>query len=157
MSIDIEQQYDKIYRYCYFKLRDRDVSEDITQETFLRFLEKYSGLRSESALKCLYTIARNLCIDEYRKPHMEPVEESMTDIAWEDRALTNLAVRNALSKLDADEQELLLLRYVNEVPVGAIGKILGVSRFSVHRKLSSASKRFEEELWKEEDHGSLER
>ena len=88
---------------------------------------------------------------------MEPVEESMTDIAWEDRALTNLAVRNALSKLDADEQELLLLRYVNEVPVGAIGKILGVSRFSVHRKLSSASKRCEYELWKEEDHGSLER
>ena len=36
--IDIEEQYDKIYRYCYFKLKNQHLSEDITQETFLRFL-----------------------------------------------------------------------------------------------------------------------
>ncbi len=41
MSVDIEEQYDKIYRYCYFRLRSRQTAEDITQETFLRYLEKY--------------------------------------------------------------------------------------------------------------------
>lgn len=32
---NIEKQYDKIYRYCYFKLHNRHTAEDITQETFL--------------------------------------------------------------------------------------------------------------------------
>lgn len=63
--MDMEEQYDKIYRYCYFRLRSRQTAEDITQETFLRYLEKYQGSTAGQALKCLYTIARNLCVDEY--------------------------------------------------------------------------------------------
>lgn len=39
MSMDLEEQYDKIYRYCYFKVHQRETAEDITQETFLRFLD----------------------------------------------------------------------------------------------------------------------
>ena len=35
--MDIEEQYDKIYRYCYFKMYDDQIAQDITQETFLRF------------------------------------------------------------------------------------------------------------------------
>lgn len=35
--MDIEEQYDKIYRYCYFELYDKLLAQDITQETFLRF------------------------------------------------------------------------------------------------------------------------
>ena len=38
-SMDLEEQYEKIYRYCYFRLRHQQMAEDITQETFLRFLE----------------------------------------------------------------------------------------------------------------------
>uniref|UniRef100_UPI004056704F RNA polymerase sigma factor n=1 Tax=Acetatifactor sp. TaxID=1872090 RepID=UPI004056704F len=43
-SLDLEEQYDKIYRYCYFKVRKREVAEDITQEAFLRFYEKFGLL-----------------------------------------------------------------------------------------------------------------
>lgn len=150
MSIDIEEQYDKIYRYCYFHLHSRELAEDVTQEAFLRFLEHYKCLTALSALKCLYTIARNLCVDEYRKPGTESINESVTDIAVEETLITNLAVRAALFRLTPDEQELLLIRYVNEVPVAAIAKIYGISRFSVYRKLKTASDRFREELRKED-------
>lgn len=37
--MELEEQYDKIYRYCYFKLQHVQKAEDITQETFLRYLE----------------------------------------------------------------------------------------------------------------------
>ncbi len=40
--MDIEEQYNKIYRYCYMKTRDHHTSEDLTQENFLRFLENHS-------------------------------------------------------------------------------------------------------------------
>lgn len=39
MHTDLDEQYDKIYRYCYMKLRHQQAAEDITQKTFLRFLE----------------------------------------------------------------------------------------------------------------------
>lgn len=153
MSFDIEEQYDKIYRYCYFKLHSRELAEDVTQETFLRYFEHYHCITTVSALKCLYTIARNLCVDEYRKPQTEPLDGSMPDYTMEEKLITNLTVRTALSKLAHDEQELLLLRYVNEVPVSVLGKIYGLSRFAIYRKITFASNRFREELRKEDYHG----
>ena len=153
MPFDIEEQYDKIYRYCYFKLHSRELAEDVTQETFLRYLEHYSCITTVSALKYLYTIARNLCVDEYRKIRTELMDESIPDHTMEEKLITNLTVRMALSKLASDEQELLLLRYVNEVPVSALGKIYGLSRFAVYRKITSASNKFREELRKEDYHG----
>ncbi len=36
MRADMDEQYDKIYRYCYMKLKHRQAAEDVTQETFLR-------------------------------------------------------------------------------------------------------------------------
>ena len=74
--MDIEQQYDKVYRYCYFKVQDKYLAEDITQETFLRFFNSDYKARGKE-LAYLYTIARNLCIDEYRR--IKPVYLSETD------------------------------------------------------------------------------
>lgn len=150
MSIDIEELYDKIYRYCYFKLHHRETAEDITQEAFLRYFQKYNCAAREQTLKCLYTIARNLCIDEYRKRPAAPLEESMQreETPKEEQILTSFTVRAALSELEREDQELLLLRYVNEVPVSAIGQILGISRFATYRRLLAAAKKFKDKLGK---------
>lgn len=157
MSLNIEEQYDKIYRYCYFKLHNTELAEDVTQEIFLRYIEHYSGMQTASAIKYLYTIARNLCADEYRKPKTEPIDESAADDTMEETLITNLTVRAALSSLTPDEQELLLLRYANELPVSTIAKIHGSSRFAVYRKLTAASGRFREALRKEEPHAPVEK
>ena len=157
MSLDMEEQYDKIYRYCFFKLHNRELAEDMTQETFLRYLQRYSNIAGVSALKCLYTIARNLCVEEYRRPKYESVEASESDGTMEERLIEHLAVKKALSSLASDEQELLLLRYVNEVPVSTIAGILGISRFAVYRKLKSAAKQFREAIREEDSCGSVER
>ncbi len=176
-NLDLEAQYDKIYRYCYFKLGSRETAEDITQETFLRFLEKGYGERD--ALPYLYTIARNLCIDEYRKKKHLPLQVlgEPPGEAWgtrgcgaeetgvigpgnavlmenvesglEERVVMAMAVRKAMDALEDEEREVLLLRYVNQVPVGTMGKILGTSRFSAYRMTKSALKRFREALGKE--------
>lgn len=61
------EEYDKIYRYCYFRLRDKSLAEDLTQETFLKFLSQSTYRDEGKELRYLYTIARNLCADAYRK------------------------------------------------------------------------------------------
>ena len=150
VSLDIEEQYDTIYRYCYFRLHSRELAEDVTQETFFRYFENYNDVVKISALKYLYTIARNLCVDEYRKPKMESLEEAISDNTMEEKVIANLAVKRALSRLTSDEQELLLLRYENEVPVSTLANIYGVSRFVIYRKITSVASKFREELRKEE-------
>lgn len=150
--MDLEEQYDKIYRYCYFRLHSRELAEDVTQETFLRYFEHDYRLTSGAALRCLYTIARNLCVDVSRSPRTLPLEDIPPEETTEEQTMTGIAVKSVLSKLDDGERELLLLRYVNEVPVAQIGRLLGISRFAVYRKLLSASNRFREELRKEDLH-----
>ncbi len=55
--MDIEEQYDKIYRFCYLRVRHRETAEDITQETFLRYLEHPQYHSLDKTLQLLYTIA----------------------------------------------------------------------------------------------------
>ena len=61
----------------------------------------------------------------------------------------SLLVRAAVASLEQDEQELLLLRYVNEVPIQSIAQFYGISRFAVYRRLAAVTKRFQAALRKE--------
>ncbi len=150
--MDIEEQYDKIYRYCYFKIYDVQLAQDITQETFLRFYRQGLTLDNDKELPYLYTIAKNLCIDLFRKKTVESVEEIAEDATHDPTEgwINDLTLRMTISKLPDDEQELIFLRYVNEISITAICKITGLSRFAVYRKLSKSLKWLKEELLKEE-------
>lgn len=151
--IDLEEQYDKIYRYCYFRLHNREIAEDITQEAFLRFLTSDSYCDRGQALRYLYTIARNLCVDEYRRNGTEQlmaeVEAVPPDNQTEEKIILAVSVRMAMERLEQEERELLLLRYVNEVPVHTICDIFHLSRFAVYRKLRKAVKSLENILKEE--------
>lgn len=147
--LDFEEQYDNIYRYCYFKLHHAQTAEDITQEALLRYWERYRLLPDSLAGRYLYTIAKNLCIDEYRKQKTLPLDESLPEPLSEENFLERISVHTALSVLSKEEQELLLLRYINEVPIGTIANLFGISRFAVYRKLKSASTRFQSALKQE--------
>ena len=151
--MDLEEQYDKIYRYCYMKLQHRQLAEDVSQETFLRFLNSKGYQEKGQAIRYLYTIARNLCIDEFRKPVYESLsqeQECTLAESWEEsmeeRTVKSLTLRKALQSLEEEGRELILLRYVNELPVGDIAELMNISRFSVLRKTKKYLKELEQEL-----------
>ena len=145
----IEEQYDKIYRYCYFKLYDKQLAQDITQEAFLRFYRQGLSFDNGKELPYLYTIAKNLCIDEFRKQTVDPKEEIEPASDPTEEWIDTLVLRSVVSRLPVDEQELLFLRFVNELPIASICKITGLSRFAVYRSLSKSLKWLKEELKKE--------
>lgn len=150
--MDLEEQYDKIYRYCYFKLKHRQMAEDVTQETFLRFLENRSYCDRGKKIQYLYTVARNLCMDVYRRKQTERLPEEETERSGdgpEEKVINRIAMKNALARLEKEEQELLLLRYVQELSVSDISGILEISRFSVYRRTEKALKRLRDFLNRE--------
>lgn len=158
---EIEKQYDKIYRYCYFKLHKREAAEDITQETFLRFLENETYQNEGKALQYFYTVARNLCIDEYRKnardkeniiadKNMDRNQKEMEVRSGagfsEEQLVNSIALRKTMEELEEQERELLLLRYVNEVPVSVLCSLYRISRFALYRRLKKILKDLREKL-----------
>ena len=106
MAIDIEDQYDKIYRYCYCRLRDRERAEDVTQETFLRWFASDTYRDRNQLLHYLYTVARHLCADESRRPAPLPLPENVPD--READPLLSIALRAELDKLSPEDRELVL-------------------------------------------------
>lgn len=134
MALDIEEQYEKIYRYCFYRLHNREQAEDVTQETFLRWFASDTYRDTNQVLQYLYTIARNLCTDEYRRHRPEPFPEDIPQ--QEADPLLSIALRTELDKLNEEDRELILLRYVNEVQIGVLCKLYGQSRFSLYRRLN---------------------
>ena len=102
--MDYEEQYDKIYRYCYYRLQQKEIAEDITQETFLRFFGKEQYQSGENPMKVMYTIAKNLCMDEFRKKREMLFEdagprEAAGDSFMEEDIVNAGILREAMEKL----------------------------------------------------------
>lgn len=162
MSLDISGQYDKIYRYCYFKVNDRCLAEDLTQETFLRYFSQGSYVSRGKQLAYLYTIARNLCIDYYRSAgRAERMGAAVQEGYYAGAAYgvadkcpqnpmehveKTLSLQMAVDKLPPEQQELILLRYVNELSVREICKITGLSRSSEYRMEKAALRKLKKIL-----------
>ena len=151
MALDISNQYDNIYRYCYVRVRNAALAEDLTQETFLRFLEHPQYQTVNKTIQLLYTIAGNLCTDEFRKNKTSELPEELpSDENTEESVITSVDLKRALDELPDEDRELMLLRYANDVPIGVISKILGISRFKVSRRLTRITQELREKLGKEE-------
>ncbi len=138
MAEDIKCVYDKVYRYCFFKLRNSSAAEDITQEAFLRYFSQNKKLGRGEDMAYLYTIAKNLCIDHFRKKQTEQLSDDCPTEGFADNIDTKVAVRAALEKLDEKHREVILLRYIGGLSVNEAAETLGISRFAVYRTEQSA-------------------
>ena len=151
LLMNLEEYYDDIYRYCFFRMQDHSLAEDLTQEAFL------------------YTIARNLCIDHIRHTKTRPESVINCDISiFSDAAHstegtafsptasvseltdTSIVLVQALQTLSESDREIICLRYVLELNPGEIGRIMNLSRFAVYRRLKRAIKLLENQLRKED-------
>lgn len=155
MSEELKDHYDKVYRYCYFKVHNRYVAEDLTQEAFLRYFAQNTYIHRGKKLAYLYTIAHNLCVDHYRKgkkmaEELEFEEDAKTlpagDGDWASQIEDKLMLQQAVADLPEEQQEIVMLRYANELSVGEIASICGLSRFAVYRREKEALRSLYESL-----------
>ena len=60
----VTENYDAIYKYCYWKLGNSEDAQDITQDVFLNFIRNINTYSDRGKPRAfLYTIAKNLCIN----------------------------------------------------------------------------------------------
>jgi RNA polymerase sigma-70 factor (ECF subfamily) len=126
---------DSIFRFCVIQTRNRDLAKDILQDVFIKTWEYLVAGNSVDNLKAfLFRVARNAIIDASRKK-----KTSSLDILLEDgfepadpqnellQHEIRLDFENALdliNDLDPMYQEPIVLRYVEDMAIKDIAKIL---------------------------------
>ncbi len=145
----------QIFRFVYFKIGNKEEAEDITSLVFLKCWNYiYEGnLETKDTLKSLlYKIARNTVIDHYRSSKQrdtvsldqaaELVDEKQNPemeiaIGMEFQQL----ISERLPKLKEEYRDVIILRFINELSISEIARILGKTsgntRVLVHRALQS--------------------
>lgn len=146
----IRENYEPIYKYCYYHLKNSYTAQDLTQDVFLKFLtnlEKY--LECGKVRNYLYVIARNAINDFMRKPKeisFDDIMEEKTEIENMDVITNRIMVLNALDKLGDMEKEIIILRYYQELRLKDIANIVSLPISTVRYKLKQAEKELEKEL-----------
>ncbi len=150
LNHELEYHYDKIYKYCYFKTNNLHLAEDLTQETFTKFFAQHTYINKGKTLAYLYTIAKHLCIDSYKKVDTLLIRENDLIEYTINEFESNYDVKQAVLELPELMQELLLLRYANDLSMKSISEITGLSRYAVYRRIKQALSKLREKLRKDD-------
>lgn len=145
--------YPEILRYCLWHAPDRALAEDATQETFLKAIRYFDRYTHRGRFKSfLYQIAANTCIDMQRKNRHSDIslEESEIDPSYSEPAFeavrSDMVLRQLVSGLPGDQQEIVLLRFGQDLTIREIGEVVNLPLRTVQSKLRSALKKLKAEI-----------
>lgn len=156
----------KIYRFVLLKVSHREEAEDLTHQAFLKAWENIGKYRYEGFPfgSWLYRIARNAIIDHYRATkHMrsdvalEELEERVGELpdqdlvpadAKLDQKLEIFEISTAIKKLKDVEQDIIIMRFVDDLPHEEVARVVGKSVSATKLIQHRAIKKIREELQK---------
>lgn len=156
---DYEAHSDAIFKYIYYLAGNKELAEDLTQETFYKAFQNRQTYRQDAnALTWLRKIARNLVYDHFRRKrilqfvpfvHKESIrDEAILPEEFLIKGEDFLAVFQALYTIKLEYREAILLRHIEELSVKETATQLGWSEAKVKnntaRGLSALKKKLGE-------------
>lgn len=145
----------QIYRFVVVKVGSREEAEDITHQVFLSAWTKIKtyAYRGHPFSSWLYQIARNLVVDHYRArkndvslEKLDPDSSIIPAAAHFDLAakMEFEAVRSAMLTLKPEYQDVIILRFIEDLPVKDVAGILkrseGAVKLTQHRAIKALRK-----------------
>lgn len=144
LSVLIKRHESRIYGFIYSKIADRDTSNDIFQDTFIKVIKtlKSKSYNEEGKfLPWVMRIAHNLIIDHFRKNKKMPLfreteEFSIFSVMSDDSpSIENkiiseqveFDIKRLIDELPTDQKEVLMMRMYQDMSFKEISDITGVS------------------------------
>ncbi len=154
----VEAHQDAIFRFIYFRVTNRAVALDITQDTFTKtWLYLASGKTIEHNEAFLYRTARNATIDYFKKAKsasldtlmeagFDPGSNKAVDEVFRGDDIET--VRSLLETLDEESKQIIFLRFTEEKPIEEIatlyGKSVNAMTVRIHRIIRKLRSAFDE-------------
>jgi len=136
-----DRYVDTVFRFVYFRVGNRQLAEDLTSDTFLRALRRISSFtwQGRDLGAWLVTIARNLVADHFKsgRYRLEVTTSDVLDADREDRGpegspeaavvehITNVTLLAAVKQLNPEQQECIVLRFLQGFSVAETAKAMG--------------------------------
>lgn len=160
----LEELFDQysglIYRYILLMINHKEEAEDLTQEVFIRAYKGLDHFRGQSSYKTwLYSIARNITYDHYRKKKMvsafKNILQSQSEELFPDEIVEmkeqSRFLHQAILELKLPYREIIILRKIKGYPISETAMILGWTEAKVkttlHRALKSLKKQLDKKGW----------
>jgi len=168
-TVLVRRHQGPLFNFALRYLRSSPVAEEVVQDAFVRVVQNAAEFKHEARFSTwLYTIARNLCIDQTRKRALrrhpsldEPRkaeerdgptlgEQTADGKASVERAVVSLEIRErvaaAIDALPEEQREVFLMREVSNLPFKEIAEIVGVSENTVKSRMRYALERLQQAL-----------
>ena len=144
LSVLIQRHQSKIYGFIYSKLSDRDIADDIFQDTFIKVIKtlKSNSYNEEGKfLPWVMRISHNLIIDHYRRNKKMPMFRETEEFSIfsimsdnvpniESQLITSQVendLRKLIEELPVDQKEVLMMRMFQDLSFKEISELTGVS------------------------------
>jgi len=137
---------DSIYRYLYYRVGSHALAEDLTSETFLRALRRLDSFtwQGKDIGAWFVTIARNLVTDHVKSSRFK-LEVTTADMLDADRSVEGMAgiedevmsrldsavLLDAIRQLKAEQQECIVLRFLQGLTLAETAKVMARSECAV--------------------------
>lgn len=147
---------EKIFKYIYYKVGSKSDAEDLTAQVFLKAWEAIGKYRlTERPFSAwLYRIAHNLVVDHFRMrreavpiddvTRIDEKEPDLEDLTQ--RHLTAETLQRAIRRLTSDQQQVIILRFLEGYTTEEVARIMGKGQGAVrtlqHRALAGLARIF---------------
>ena len=149
-----DMHVDRVYRHIYYRISNTADTEDLTQQVFIKAWQAIARYKKTASpfLAWLLRISHNLIIDFYRSKKSETFidfdvvaskAESDPERLVEDQ-FTQQEIRKAILKLKGDQQQVIMMRFIEDFSyaeiAASVGKSEGAIRVILHRGLANLKK-----------------
>lgn len=164
IRVDLEQliaeHQGALFAFLYRMVGDKDLAEDLMQETFARALQAAKRYRPQGKVSTwLFAIAANLVRDRWRRQQVRGPSVALDDLtlaspdSTEEQVLQGMGreqVREALLHLSLEQRSAILLRYYHDLSYAEIAQALaiplGTVRSRIHNGLARLKRLLTEEV-----------
>ena len=148
-----EQKFDKLYaewaqplfRFIYFKTKDQSLSEDIVQDTFVKFWDKMKTVDAGKEKSYLFASAKNILLnkiahDKVVDTHIKSQkDQSVRSPHYELEVLEfKEQLEDAIDKLPDKQREVFLMNRIEGYKYREIAEILNITQKAVEKRMSQA-------------------
>lgn len=147
----MDEYGDCVLRMCYVYLKDYQLAEDVTQETFIRVYQHLDKFQGQSSIKTwIVQIAINLSRNQMRTNWWRNrADEELPEISaneYMDTFVDRQLIMNEVSRLPLKYKEAILLYYYQELSIAEVAMVLHLNESTVKTRLARAKKKLKPEL-----------
>lgn len=147
----VDEYGNSIFRMCFLYLKDYQLAEDLTQETFIKVYEKIDTFRHSCSLKTwIMSIAINLCKNQMRTHWFKRIAlDHVPELLSNDDfgiILEKDAISREIMRLQPKYREVILLYYYQDLSVKEISIVLSIKETTVLQRLRRAREQLKPSL-----------